>query len=1203
MPSKLILPTPRDALSASTTNPLTASSVLPSKKDSTLQENENLDPFTGSRSLPSKAVKQGEFAVPATPQRFKKSKDSTVAASVAEARAILPRPTRGASAAARFPAPAQAPKQTRLQQQRNAAREAEQQQQQQQEDDEEQQNQQPSLPAPAVNNELQESSLPQGDRKHPFKTFTFYFQNFDQQDSAAMTKQAQMLRGSVSKFFNKGVTHVVTNEQKAPAPQVLLPFPAKKGQPPLRTSKRGNNSVEPPAGVNAVVTNALNWGMQVWSQKEFNAEFERYGKRPVEAPRGLKDHLKEEKMYGLSTSRDSENGFIPFKGRFLLVEDATDYHRPVIIKEFERHPEDESKPPWPKIYYESRKPGSVFIPPVPGDDDDFEDEDDEAGNNGGGVLGNNRGQGHSLSHSSDKESDMKGDDDDGEGEGDSDDAESDDHVDHESEDGDDESLRVDNNSNASGLNNTTSMIPKDTIPVGKKVQLLMKRRVVNKQLEGGKVGGAHVVGGKVTKRSANASAAKREREKAAVIKRTSKPKGKDFYYRPGFCENCGEKYDEFITHVTSRKHASWASYNHNFINLDELLIRTHRDGKIRRPPSWPSLDEMDEMEYMTSDEEDCDDDDNDDNDDADDVEDQDKQKGPTEMRDPNCIDEQANEADAQVANVDQEVMNSPRQEKVIDTIAPESVPCRGLISEKSVEQPVRTADKVGFPSSVTVVDSPLFRTKDGVSQKTYMCEDFIIETEGVRPVCTTNIPVGDNCEGDQLDGEDEPVLAADKTVVIEHGDIEETEQEKQADLKSFLMESERRACEDGSGIESMMLDKVDAVEACGDIAERAAQWPDPTEPNAIMTKANVTNRPQLSILARMDCNTLVSAFEAKLARKMSERLESFGGEKRRSSAPAMQVSNAEQNLTPTLELLKKDSGVDVAVQHLFVPDASNPFGMNGLKAGGDLEVETSKAKRVQETDVSEDLPGPKRPRTAHSEECPKTPYTKPIKAVSATTPRVVVSFAARNFELPGPTATSTAVKPHRSPHLVRRHTFHAMPTTPKLDCRIYISNVVRPQELQDLNSAEQNGSPQISFKPVPVPEVFAIAAEENSVAKISTEVESSPLTSLGSPVNSSQASSSGTPHQLVSVQGLSNLEKLLKDENRSLLTDSNYAVLECFWNGQSPPEGVQVPTTRIPISEVEDDDRKIVFVELNWENRKFRKKRKRVHGDGIVQAK
>ncbi|KAI0477300.1 Dfp1/Him1, central region-domain-containing protein [Xylariaceae sp. FL0804] len=60
--------------------------------------------------------------------------------------------------------------------------------------------------------------------------------------------------------------------------------------------------------------------------------------------------------------------------------------------------------------------------------------------------------------------------------------------------------------------------------------------------------------------------------------------------KPGYCENCGEKYADFDEHIESRKHRKFAEDDGNWVELDELLSQLERIPKRKAFASWtPSL--------------------------------------------------------------------------------------------------------------------------------------------------------------------------------------------------------------------------------------------------------------------------------------------------------------------------------------------------------------------------------------------------------------------------------------------------------------------------------------------------------------------------------------------------------------------------------------------------------------------------------------
>ena len=61
-----------------------------------------------------------------------------------------------------------------------------------------------------------------------------------------------------------------------------------------------------------------------------------------------------------------------------------------------------------------------------------------------------------------------------------------------------------------------------------------------------------------------------ERERARADK-TGQEKEKEKELKPGYCENCREKFDDFDRHIVGRKHRKFALTKENWLELDDLL--------------------------------------------------------------------------------------------------------------------------------------------------------------------------------------------------------------------------------------------------------------------------------------------------------------------------------------------------------------------------------------------------------------------------------------------------------------------------------------------------------------------------------------------------------------------------------------------------------------------------------------------------------
>ncbi|KAI1205553.1 Dfp1/Him1, central region-domain-containing protein [Annulohypoxylon truncatum] len=79
-----------------------------------------------------------------------------------------------------------------------------------------------------------------------------------------------------------------------------------------------------------------------------------------------------------------------------------------------------------------------------------------------------------------------------------------------------------------------------------------------------------------------------------VTKReTAQPKKAEL--KPGYCENCAEKYADFDEHILSKKHRKFADDDENWGDLDDLLSQLQRAPKHKSFASWtPSLADFEE---------------------------------------------------------------------------------------------------------------------------------------------------------------------------------------------------------------------------------------------------------------------------------------------------------------------------------------------------------------------------------------------------------------------------------------------------------------------------------------------------------------------------------------------------------------------------------------------------------------------------------
>ncbi|KAN0062266.1 Cdc7p-Dbf4p kinase complex regulatory subunit [Thecaphora frezii] len=236
-----------------------------------------------------------------------------------------------------------------------------------------------------------------------FPSFVFYFDSFDEATVKELTGVIQSLGGSVDSFFSRSITHLITTRLVPPAPpkdrhdggkenspnkdaaakdgvrKPLRPTVSKsrlsptkgsaadrqRNNQPLYSERNPFDDAGPPTPMsNDILLKAQSFGMKVWRHDKLTTILKMLIDEPVAPPmpadkQDLSQMLEREKLYGTherdpNASRGDHHYFR--KGNYyLLVEDATMEHRPIMCSEFEynRHQQQEGiEPPWPVLYGE-----------------------------------------------------------------------------------------------------------------------------------------------------------------------------------------------------------------------------------------------------------------------------------------------------------------------------------------------------------------------------------------------------------------------------------------------------------------------------------------------------------------------------------------------------------------------------------------------------------------------------------------------------------------------------------------------------------------------------------------------------------------------------------------------------------------------------------------------------------------------------------
>ncbi|KAG0166141.1 hypothetical protein DFQ28_000320 [Apophysomyces sp. BC1034] len=181
-----------------------------------------------------------------------------------------------------------------------------------------------------------------------FPTYKFYLDNVDDSRKKRLEGRLTLLGATIEPFFSAKCTHLVTTRPLQPL-QENVP-------------------------TDDIVKKAQNMGLKTWSlEKLVNivqhlVEKPSTGRRPEPAAKQkeLDRLLQDEKKYGVSTGRAAQRPhYVNFQGPYVMVEDMTGVHRPVVVRDYGRTAVDPSfaggNHPWP--YLKETPPGrSPFGP-------------------------------------------------------------------------------------------------------------------------------------------------------------------------------------------------------------------------------------------------------------------------------------------------------------------------------------------------------------------------------------------------------------------------------------------------------------------------------------------------------------------------------------------------------------------------------------------------------------------------------------------------------------------------------------------------------------------------------------------------------------------------------------------------------------------------------------------------------------------------
>ncbi|WFD26468.1 Cdc7p-Dbf4p kinase complex regulatory subunit [Malassezia nana] len=214
-----------------------------------------------------------------------------------------------------------------------------------------------------------------------FPKFVFYLDEMDEGLKKTLSGQIGQLGARVDEFFSRGVTHVVSTRSIPPVrdekergpkgprrspPDAIMPprilRPTASTSIPLHSDRNPLDELAQPLPASDLLSKAQRFGMKIWRLEKLQNILQLLladdGPTAVGPERqDLSEMLLQEKLHG-TTERDphalrSDVHYFNKHNYYVLVTDATGEHRPIVIAEYDRNAPSEAqgKPaPWPVLH-------------------------------------------------------------------------------------------------------------------------------------------------------------------------------------------------------------------------------------------------------------------------------------------------------------------------------------------------------------------------------------------------------------------------------------------------------------------------------------------------------------------------------------------------------------------------------------------------------------------------------------------------------------------------------------------------------------------------------------------------------------------------------------------------------------------------------------------------------------------------------------
>ncbi|KAG1219026.1 hypothetical protein G6F35_007833 [Rhizopus arrhizus] len=195
-----------------------------------------------------------------------------------------------------------------------------------------QQQQQPQeiTPPPQANTSKKISPLEIQKKKKQFQKFRFFLYKLDLDLETKLARKIFLLGATRETFFSAKCTHVITNSKLLPNSQTNNTSASPE------QSNAANKTLE-----DLTIQNARKWGLQIWS-----------GEGALKIVNILMESsTATAKAHERASRDDKKPHFVEFTGHYVLIEDATQVHCPVLVKEYTKEliTDKPALIPWPTL--------------------------------------------------------------------------------------------------------------------------------------------------------------------------------------------------------------------------------------------------------------------------------------------------------------------------------------------------------------------------------------------------------------------------------------------------------------------------------------------------------------------------------------------------------------------------------------------------------------------------------------------------------------------------------------------------------------------------------------------------------------------------------------------------------------------------------------------------------------------------------------